>query len=104
MVNFYRRFLPKIAATLKPLTDLLRGNPKSLDWSAAAAEAFQTPKRPWSQQCCSLTPPQAQLSPWRWMPRLPRGRRPAAAREPGMASTGIFFTEIVARTGPVLYV
>jgi hypothetical protein len=31
MVNFYRRLLPRIAATLQPLTDLLRGNPKSVD-------------------------------------------------------------------------
>jgi hypothetical protein len=44
MINFYRRFLPKIAATLRPLTDLLRGNPKTLDWSAAAAEAFSAAK------------------------------------------------------------
>jgi hypothetical protein len=44
MINFYRRFLPKIAATLPPLTDLLRGNPKSLDWSAPAAEAFEAAK------------------------------------------------------------
>jgi hypothetical protein len=40
MINFYRRFLPKIAATLRPLTDFLRGNPKNLDWSAPATEAF----------------------------------------------------------------
>jgi hypothetical protein len=44
MINFYRRFLPKIAATLRPLRDLLRGNPKTLDWSAAAAEAFSAAK------------------------------------------------------------
>jgi cleavage and polyadenylation specificity factor subunit 1 len=44
MINFYRMFLPKIAATLRPLTDLLRGNPKSLDWSAAAADAFAAAK------------------------------------------------------------
>jgi hypothetical protein len=43
-VNFYRRFLPKIAATLSPLTDLLRGNPKTLDWSADAADAFSAAK------------------------------------------------------------
>ncbi len=30
LVNFYRRFLPSAAHTLKPLTDLLRGNPKRL--------------------------------------------------------------------------
>jgi hypothetical protein len=44
MINFYRRFLPKIAATLRPLTDLLRGNPKTLDWSAPATEAFEAAK------------------------------------------------------------
>jgi hypothetical protein len=44
MIHFYRRFLPKIAATLRPLTDLLRGNPKTLDWSAAAADAFAAAK------------------------------------------------------------
>jgi hypothetical protein len=44
MINFYRRFLPKIASTLRPLTDLLRGSPKVLEWSAAAAEAFQAAK------------------------------------------------------------
>jgi hypothetical protein len=43
MINFYRRFLPRIAATLRPLTDLLRGNPKSLDWSASA-ETFSSAK------------------------------------------------------------
>jgi len=37
LVNFYLRFLPAIARTLKPLTDLLHGNPKSLTRSAAAA-------------------------------------------------------------------
>jgi hypothetical protein len=44
MINFYRRFLPWIAVTLRPLTDLLRGNPKSLDWSTSATEAFSAAK------------------------------------------------------------
>jgi cleavage and polyadenylation specificity factor subunit 1 len=44
MINFYRRFLPKIVATLRLLTDLLRGNPKTLGWSAPAAEAFEAAK------------------------------------------------------------
>jgi putative transposase len=30
MVNFYRRFLPKCSQILKPLTDLLKGGPKTL--------------------------------------------------------------------------
>jgi hypothetical protein len=42
MVNFYRR--PRIAATLQPLTDLLRGNPKTLEWTASAADAFTAAK------------------------------------------------------------
>jgi cleavage and polyadenylation specificity factor subunit 1 len=44
LINFYRRFLPSVAQTLKPLTDLLRGNPKALDWSPAADAAFKAAK------------------------------------------------------------
>ena len=44
LINFYRRFLPSIARTLKPLTDLLRGSPKTLEWPLAAAGAFVAAK------------------------------------------------------------
>ncbi len=45
MVNFYRRFLPGIARTLQPLTDALKGAPKTLEWPpAAAAAAFGAAK------------------------------------------------------------
>jgi hypothetical protein len=44
LINFYRRFLPGIAGTLQPLTDLLRGNPKSLVWTEVAAPAFSAAK------------------------------------------------------------
>ncbi len=37
MVNLYRHFLPSIARTLQPLTDVLRGAPKTLEWPPAAA-------------------------------------------------------------------
>jgi hypothetical protein len=37
MVNFYRCFLPGIARTLQPLTDALRGAPKTLEWLPATA-------------------------------------------------------------------
>jgi hypothetical protein len=43
MVNFYRRFLPSIARTLRPLTDGLRSGRKGadkLEWSAAMEAAF----------------------------------------------------------------
>jgi hypothetical protein len=45
MVNFYRRFLPNCAQVLKPLTNLLKGGPKTLQRTAAAQEAFQQAKR-----------------------------------------------------------
>jgi hypothetical protein len=44
MVNFYRRFLPNCAQVLKPLTDLLKGGAKTLQWTATAQEAFQRAK------------------------------------------------------------
>jgi len=44
MINFYRRFLPGIAGVLQPLTDLLRGNPKTLVWTDTAAAAFTAGK------------------------------------------------------------
>ncbi len=40
LINFYRRFLPAVACTLQPLTDLLKGSPKVLLWSTAAEPAF----------------------------------------------------------------
>jgi hypothetical protein len=40
LINFYCRFLPAIACVLKPLTDLLRGAPKTLLWLPAADTAF----------------------------------------------------------------
>ncbi len=36
MVNFYRHFLPNCAQVLKPLTDLLKGGAKMLEWTASA--------------------------------------------------------------------
>ncbi len=41
MVNFYRRFLPKCAQVLIPLTDLLKGGAKTLEWTVSTQEAFQ---------------------------------------------------------------
>jgi hypothetical protein len=41
MVNFYRRFLPKCAQILKPLTDLLKGGAKTFEWTVSAQEAFK---------------------------------------------------------------
>ena len=44
MLNFYRRFLPGIAAVLRPLTDALAGAPKKLVWTAAMTSAFEEAK------------------------------------------------------------
>jgi hypothetical protein len=44
MVNFYRCFLPGYTCVLRPLTDLLRGSPKMLQWTTMAEEAFQDAK------------------------------------------------------------
>ena len=45
LVNFYRRFLPNIAATMRPLTDALVGAPRQLEWSEAMMSAFQKMKQ-----------------------------------------------------------
>ncbi len=44
MVNFYHCFLPKCAQILKPLTDLLKGGAKTLEWTVSTQEAFQNAK------------------------------------------------------------
>ena len=44
LVNFYRRFLPNIAATMRPLTDALSGVPRQLKWTEAMTTAFETTK------------------------------------------------------------
>jgi hypothetical protein len=45
MVNFYRRFLPNCAQVLHPLTNLRKGGPRTLQWTAATQESFQKIKR-----------------------------------------------------------
>ena len=45
LVNFYRRFLPGIAATMRPLTDALAGAPRQLVWSTAMTSAFESTKK-----------------------------------------------------------
>jgi hypothetical protein len=48
LVNFYRKFLPAIAHTLRPLTDALRGSRKGTEvvqWSGAMDNAFVSAKQ-----------------------------------------------------------
>jgi hypothetical protein len=45
LLNFYRRFLPNVAGVLRPLTDALRGTPKTLTWTPAMHSAFTAAKQ-----------------------------------------------------------
>ncbi len=44
MINFYRRFLPGAAGTLRPLTATLSGSPKTLPWTPEMETAFAAAK------------------------------------------------------------
>jgi hypothetical protein len=44
LVNYYRRFIPRCAHVMRPLTDLLRGNPKEVSITDAALTAFNAVK------------------------------------------------------------
>jgi hypothetical protein len=44
MVNFCHYFLLNCAQVMKPLTDLLKGGAKTLEWTAPTQEAFQNAK------------------------------------------------------------
>ena len=44
MLNFYRRFLPNIAEVLCPLTDLLVGSPRDLQWTEQMQMSFDSAK------------------------------------------------------------
>uniref|UniRef100_A0A9J8BTX3 ribonuclease H n=1 Tax=Cyprinus carpio carpio TaxID=630221 RepID=A0A9J8BTX3_CYPCA len=43
--NFYRHFIQNYSAITSPLTSLLRNKPKSLSWTPAATEAFNSLKK-----------------------------------------------------------
>jgi hypothetical protein len=45
MINFYCRFLPGAAGTLRPLTAALSGNPKTLPWMPDMETAFAAAKK-----------------------------------------------------------
>ena len=45
MLNFYQRFLPRIASVLRPLTEALAGAPRQLKWTAPMMSAFNEAKR-----------------------------------------------------------
>jgi RNase H-like domain found in reverse transcriptase/Reverse transcriptase (RNA-dependent DNA polymerase)/Integrase zinc binding domain/Integrase core domain len=45
MVNFYRRFVPRAALLLKPLTNALVGSPRRLTWSEDMQRSFEDSKQ-----------------------------------------------------------
>ncbi|BHF71159.1 hypothetical protein SprV_0401421400 [Sparganum proliferum] len=45
LINYYRRFIPHCAATLAPLTDLLKSKAKPIELSPAAHTAFEEAKK-----------------------------------------------------------
>ncbi|BHF77907.1 hypothetical protein SprV_0602101700 [Sparganum proliferum] len=45
LLNYYRRFIPHCAATLAPLTDLLKSKVKPIELPPAAHSAFETAKK-----------------------------------------------------------
>ena len=44
MVNYYHRFLPKIAHIMEPLYNSLAGKPKKLEWGPTQQQAFEDTK------------------------------------------------------------
>ncbi|CAH8679458.1 unnamed protein product [Schistosoma haematobium] len=63
LVNFYRRFIPHAAERLRPLTDLLRGNPRRLEMNDSARTAFTEIKTALAQATLLAHPdPSATLS------------------------------------------
>ena len=97
MINFYRRFLPGIAKVLRPLTDLLRGSPKVLAWPPEAAAAFVAAKAAIIAAVPLSHPaPDAVLSLAVDASDTHDGGGFSAEDSPGVAASGILFTEVVA--------
>jgi hypothetical protein len=104
IVNFYSRFLPRIAATLQPLTDLLRGNPKTLEWTASMPKRSPPPRLPLSPRCRSPIPPQEQPLLWRLMHQTRMSAASSSSWKTGPGVHGIFLTKIDANPGPLFYI
>ncbi len=70
MVNFYRRFLPSIARTLRPLRCAAAGRGRT-GWSGRWLwmPPLQAPSSPSSQQHTWHIPQWGQSCRWLWMPR-----------------------------------
>ncbi|KAL0152925.1 hypothetical protein M9458_051754, partial [Cirrhinus mrigala] len=47
--NFYRRFIKGYSHITNPLTNLLKGHPKTLNWTTEATTAFETLKKAFTQ-------------------------------------------------------
>ena len=51
-LSYYRAFVPSFATVTAPLTDLLKGKAKVVEWTEAAEEAMKKSKRLLWDACC----------------------------------------------------
>jgi hypothetical protein len=75
MINFYRRFLPDVAGTLRLLTAALSGNPKTRPWTPDMETTFSVAKVALVAAVPLLTPSPERSSPWRLTPPTPMSER-----------------------------
>jgi hypothetical protein len=75
MINFYRRFLPGVAGTLRPLTPALSGNPKALPWTPDMETAFPTAKAALVAAVPLAHPLPELSSPWPPTPPTPMSKQ-----------------------------
>ena len=52
LLNYYHRFVPNMAGTVKPLYDSLAGTPRTLVWGRDQDEAFQKTKSALADAIC----------------------------------------------------
>ena len=87
MINYYRRFLPAAARTMKPLTDSLKGSTKTtiLVWNADMTELFAAIKAVLAATVPLSHPLQMPSCPW---PLTPQTRTSAASYNSGRPAIG----------------
>jgi hypothetical protein len=91
MINFYHRFLPGAAGTLRPLAAALSGNPKPLPWTPDMETAFAAAKEALVAAVPLAHPLLGAVLPLATDASDTHVRSgPAATSRPALAATGIF--------------
>jgi hypothetical protein len=91
MINFYRRFLPGVAGTLRPLTAALSGNPMTFPWMPDMETAFAPAKEALVAAVPLAHPLLGAVLPLATDASDTHVRSgPAATGRPALAATGIF--------------